>query len=452
MTSPPLPGSPRFVERLLAERIGLDAASVGDELIQRGVQARMKSLGVARLADYERILLEPTDEIQALIEEVVIPESWFFRDDRPFAAFRELARCGWVDQPGRPPLSVLCLPCAGGEEPYSVVMSLLDLGLPPHRFAVTAIDISERSLVRAARGVYGSYAFRGVVDEVRDRYFDFTETRGRYLLRAAVRAAVRFERGNILDFALLRDRPGFDVVFCRNLLIYFDEAARARAFANLDRLTNPESFLFLGHADRPDPNLTIRFVPHEAPGSFLYRKGPAAAPPAPVPPPIDAARLFRSPTPGRLSPSRAPGSTPAPGPAPVAPGRSARPGPARAARTVADAAPPASEAGAKPGDTLTEAMTLADRGQYAEATRLVEGHLGRGQQDARSHFLLGMIHQAAGKRAEAEAELLKAVYLDPEHDEALLDLALLARRRGDMAAEALFRRRAERVRARQGRA
>ena len=99
---------------------------------------------------------------------------------------------------------------------------------------------------------------------------------------------------------------------------------------------------------------------------------------------------------------------------------------------------------------MTRASVLADQGKYVEATRLVRDQMGQGSLDARAHFLLGIIHQAAGERDAAEAELIKAIYLDPEHDEALLALALIARRKGDVAAEALYRRRADRVLARKG--
>ncbi len=275
----PIPGSPGFVERLLADRIGLDVASVGAGLIIRGVEARMTQLGVRRVEDYQRILLGPSDEIQALIEEVVIPESWFFRDDRPFATLREFIRAGWVDQPHRGPLSVLCLPCAAGEEPYSVVMTALDLGLARERLRVVAVDISERSIRRAAAGMYSANAFRGMDPQLQARYF--APVRGRHLLKSAVRSLVQFVQGNILDPQLLAQNAAFDVVFCRNLLIYFDDAARVRAFANLDRLAAAGGLLFLGHADRPDVGITTRFTPLADKGSFAYRKQVAATPPHP---------------------------------------------------------------------------------------------------------------------------------------------------------------------------
>lgn len=441
--SDPIPGTPRFVERLLADRIGLDVASVGEALVERGVRARMERLGVRRREDYERILLGPAGEVQALIEEVVIPESWFFRDDRPFAAFRQMIRDGRAGRDDGPPVSVLCLPCAGGEEPYSVAIALLELGIARERFEVVAVDISDRSLLRAQAGVYGENAFRGTDAALRDRFFDPVEGRGRYLIKASIRSAVRFVHGNILDPGLLADHPGFDVVFCRNLLIYLDAAGREKAFANLGRLVTLGGFLFLGHADRPDPRGTARFVPHGDKASFAYRRVAGASSPD-APAPIALATAAPAAIGQRLAQAARkfarvirPGSGEVTAAAPAPPIRPARFEPAR---------PPA----APTPDALAQARALADRGDYDEALRLVVERAGRGPMDAPTHFLLGSILQAAGDRARAEAEFAKAVYLDPEHDEALLALALLARRRGDVAAEAGYRRRAERVLARKG--
>lgn len=428
-----IPGSPRFVERLLADRIGLDVASVGEGVIVRGVQVRMDQLGVRRVEDYERILLTHGDEVQALIEEVVIPESWFFRDARPFATFREFAQAGWADRPERAPISVLCLPCAAGEEPYSVAIALLELRLPRERFEVVAVDISERSIRRATAGMYSVNAFRGMDPKLQTDYF--TGHQGRYLLKVAVRSLVRFVQGNILDPDLLGDRAGFDVVFCRNLLIYFDEQARRKAFRNLDRLTAPGGLLFLGHADRPDSDASTRFVPYADRGSFVFQK---QAPQIPQPPqaPTRTSRPAPRPAPSRRASASPPAAS-----------LVARVEPAPHPPDHAPATPPVEHAAA-----LAEAARLADQGRYVEATKLVQAHLGRGSLDAGAHFLLGIIHQAAGDRAAAEGELTKAVYLDPDHDEALLALALLARRKGDVAAEALYRRRADRVLTRKGRA
>ena len=435
-----IPGSPEFVERLLADRIGLDVASVGEGVIHRGVANRMQQLGVRRRDDYERILLSNHDEIQALIEEVVIPESWFFRDDRPFATFRRFVQEGWADQPLRNRISVLCLPCAAGEEPYSVAITLLELGLTSRRFEVVAVDISERSIRRAAAGLYTINAFRGINPQLQTKYF--IPSQGRFLLKASVRATVRFEQGNILDPTLLQQHSGFDVVFCRNLLIYFDEQARTRAFANLDRLSAAGGLLFLGHADRSDPTTNTRFVPYADSGSFVYRKRSAA----------EAIAATHAP---QVKPSARPPRTAA-HPSPTQPAEpQPQPQPPAMRSRVNEVVPSPPVRPGSPVDRdaiLAQAAALAGEGRYDEANRLIQQLMAHSTLDAPAHFLLGIIQQAAGNRVEAEAELTKAIYLDPEHDEALLAMALLARRKGDMAAEAFYRRRAERVLTRKGRA
>lgn len=441
--TPLTPGTAGFIEKLLADRIGLSVASVGPGLIQRGVELRMKHLGIRRQEDYERILLTPSDEIQALIEEVVIPESWFFRDDRPFATFRQFVRCGWVEQPHRRRLAVLCLPCASGEEPYSVAIALLELGLTQDRFEIVAIDVSVQSIQRATVGLYSRNAFRGMDLRLQEKYF--IPRQGRYQLNPDVRTFVRFQQGNILDPHLMGEHLGFDVVFCRNLLIYFDDPARARAFANLDRLTQNDGLLFLGHADRSDQLVTTRFVPYADTGSFAYQKQALRAASGPAVGPVSAQERHATPKP-RLAPvsvQPAPAvrlePSPVPSPPPsVPPSRPRPPEPAPASATESD-------------DILGRASTLADQGRYAEAIRLIRQRLGQGSLDAAAHFLLGIIYQAAGHWAEAETELTKAIYLNPAHDEALLAMALIARRKGDMASEAFYRRRADRVLARKGR-
>ncbi|WP_435022637.1 CheR family methyltransferase (plasmid) [Tundrisphaera sp. TA3] len=404
------------IQRLLADRIGLDPSTVGDNLITRGIQARMAELGLRDRGEYETLLSRSEAEQQALVEEVVIPESWFFRDDRPFRLLKERALAGWACRPERPPLRALSLPCAGGEEAYSIAISLLDAGLPPGRFRVDAVDVSRRNLDRARAAIYGSNSFRG--GQMPGTSPHFCPVAGGMAVAPEARSTVAFHLGNILDPSLLADVPPYDMVFCRNLLIYFDPPSRVRAFANLDRLLADSGILFLGHADRTSD--LARFEPIDDRGCFAFRRS------APAPPPADPPRPYP------------PGSRPTPKPVAIA-----RPAPAPIPESPHPAPPP-------PAKPLEEASALADQGQYDEATRLCERAIRAAGPSARAYFLLGMIRQAAGDRSGAEAHLQRAVYLDGQHDEALLALAILARRRGDVAAEAGYRRRAERARSRKG--
>src|SRR5271155_5459990 len=110
----------REIETLLASRIGLDPVTVGPHMVLRAARRRMAELGLEDLCAYASRLGQSEPELQALIEEVIVPESWFFRDERPFAWLADHVRRGWVGDLSRAPLRVLSLACAGGEEPYSI--------------------------------------------------------------------------------------------------------------------------------------------------------------------------------------------------------------------------------------------------------------------------------------------------------------------------------------------
>src|SRR5262249_14516472 len=136
----------RRIEELLARRIGLDPVSTGPHVILVAARRRMAEMGVSDLSDYAARVAASEAEQQALIEEVVIPESWFFRDERPFRRLADHARERWVAAPWRPPLRALSVPCAGGQEPYSIAITLLDAGLSARRFHIDAVDVSARLL------------------------------------------------------------------------------------------------------------------------------------------------------------------------------------------------------------------------------------------------------------------------------------------------------------------
>src|SRR5579862_4686307 len=115
-------------ETLLKETMGLDPASVGSSTIDRAVRRRMVRTGLARSEDYWQQLRSSNDELQELIEAVVVGETWFFRDPEAFAALVRLATEDGRPTPSTAVLRVLSVPCSTGEEPYSMVMSLLDGG------------------------------------------------------------------------------------------------------------------------------------------------------------------------------------------------------------------------------------------------------------------------------------------------------------------------------------
>ena len=121
----------KAIEDLLRDRIGLDASSIGSSLIERCVRLRMKALGIADVAGYVRRLRADDSEWRELVESVVVPETWFFRDRQAFDALIQNLIAEWIPRQSMHSLRILSAPCSTGEEPYSLAMALLDAGWLP---------------------------------------------------------------------------------------------------------------------------------------------------------------------------------------------------------------------------------------------------------------------------------------------------------------------------------
>lgn len=259
----------KTIEDLLRQRIGLDAAALGPLPFQRAVRAQMKLLGLKKVAEYQRLVKRSPEPWLELVESVVVGETWFFRDPQSFAALVRLVLGEWLPAHPASPLRLLSVPCASGEEPYSMAMALLEAGLPPARFYLDAADLSPRALARASRGVYGKNSFRGEDLEFRRRFFQPAQEG--YVLEPAVRHCVHFCQGNLLSPNFLAGKNAYDFIFCRNLLIYFDRHGRHKALARIEQLLAPAGVLFVSPAEQPLA-LAHGFVSAHIPGSFACRK------------------------------------------------------------------------------------------------------------------------------------------------------------------------------------
>ena len=184
-------------EQLLERTMGLSAASIGATAIERAVRARLRACALENEDDYWERILRSRDELQELVEAVVVPETWFFRDPQAFGAMARIAMEEWFPIHGSGTLRLLSLPCSTGEEPYTMAMALIDAGLPTDRFRIDAIDISSHALAKARRGIYGGNSFRGQDFAFRERHFE-PEERG-YRIGERIRAPIRFVQGNLFD-------------------------------------------------------------------------------------------------------------------------------------------------------------------------------------------------------------------------------------------------------------
>ncbi|RJG08506.1 CheR family methyltransferase [Massilia cavernae] len=401
------------VRDLIQRETGLD---LSEAAVDRAVQQRMAPGGASDPAAYLAGMTPA--EFKALTELLVVPESWMFRDADAFIAATAFVQRLLAQSPGRI-VRILSVPCAGGEEPYSMAMALADAGVPSTACTIDAVDLSDAALERARLGRYTRNAFRGQQLAFRDRYF--TREGSQYLIRGDMRARVRFSQGNLLTASSAAMGGRFDVVFCRNLLIYFDEATAAAAIARLSALLADDGLLLAGYAEVPaycrNGYATVRSA-----GAFALQKAPHAAP-------VAAARP-RAPRAARHSMPAAPAAAVLDTPA--------RPRPQRAA---APAAAPAPDYRA----VLAQARTQADQGNYEGAAAACGRVLEAMPDAAEAFFILGLTSECEGKPAAAAEFWRRCVYLQPDHYEALCHLALLAGERGDAAQADAFRQRAARV-------
>ncbi|NOW45751.1 chemotaxis protein methyltransferase WspC [Novosphingobium sp. SG751A] len=409
----------RFAD-LLERVMGLSAATIGPGAIERAVETRRRETACRDTDAYWALLQASSAEVQQLIEAVVVPETWFFRNPQAFRAMEGDVLGPRLRADPQACARLLSLPCSTGEEAYTMAMALMESGIAPHRFNIEAVDISQHAIDMARAGVYGRNSFRGHELGFRDRYFD-AAPHG-WALREEVRAPVRFSQGNIFASGFMAQAGSFDVIFCRNMLIYFDIPRQKQAIAVLRRLLAPDGTLFVGHSEAG----LMReegFVSAGMAMSFAFRRAPEAAPVAPTIA-VPARAAIRPVVPKRAAPARV----------------MERDRPVRQA-IVRPAA-------AKVPDLAT-LRRMADDGRVEEAERGAQAHIRDNGASPDALLLLGLISDAGGQGKAAAHYYRKVLYLDPGNVEALGHLALLLRREGDHAGARLLdermRRRDERT-------
>lgn len=394
----------RFFD-FLKERIGLDVTSVGPAIIERAVRQRSAATQAQTADEYWRTLQCSSDEQQALIEAVIVPETWFFRYPESFATLAKLATRRLADLNNMRALRILSLPCSTGEEPYSIAMALLDAGFKPHQFKVEGMDVSPLSVEKARRALYGKNSFRGQDLAFRDRHF--SAENDAYRLGGRVLEQVRLQVGNLLDPALLANEPAYDFVFCRNLLIYFDLPTQKQVFEVLKRLTHVDGVLFIGPAE----------------GSLLGRLGMRS---------IGIAQSFAFSRHSDPEPEPLPAFVPTPLPTPqpvrrIAPVPTQRRPFASVTQPLPSAKPNKSDAAA----LLANIAALANEGKSVEARAACDHYLRHHEPLAQVFYWLGLLSDVAGSVLEAQGFYRKALYLEPQHSDALMHLAALLQSQGD---------------------
>jgi len=435
-------GVMRGIEAYMQAHMGLHGSTISDDTVARAVRQRIKELGLSdshdghgqggeqTLADYLLLLQQSQRETDQLSELLVVPETWFFRYHKSFDFIRQQAKA-WLTQYGRP-LPILSLPCATGEEPYSIAMCLLDAGLSVDCFRIDAVDISAAALIIAKQAEYGGNSFRNEDVSFRQRYCTVVDDG--YRINALVRSTVHFSNYNIMQEGGL-PRPSYALVFCRNLLIYFDPPTQQQVLKKMGQLLYSDGLLFVGHGDT-GPVHSNKDFDHVDTAAFVYRKhGPATHQPSDRASPLFSLNQAQSPKLGLLAQLHQSVAATT-----VISKKLSKPARQKSQRQPAVA----------PESDLAVVRRQADAEQLTEAASNCQHYLYRHGHDVDGWALMGIIYAAQNKQAEALQALNKAVYLDSGHAESLTHLALLADQMGKPDAALRFRKRLARASAQSG--
>ncbi len=425
---------------LLKERVGLHVRQDSYSALKIAVAARLEEL-VGTIADpraYVALLRsdQGADELRRLLPLVTVGKTNFFRDERQFRALEALLPplLARVRGGGRK-LAIWSAGCATGEEPYSIAMALAESGFEPEQVDVLATDLNPEAVAFAVRGSYEHRRAREIPAPLLERWF--AAEADRFVVRPTLRRYVAAIRPhNLVSSAFPRpaDGGGFDVIFCRNVIIYFDTSTTQQVLTQFHNALAPSAYLFLGYSESLF-RLFEGFELAEVAGAFLYRRPsgpsrPAAAAPArprqvPLSPPPVTHVDVRRPAPAAGA-RRSASAAFAPEPQPPGPG-----------------SPPLA-----PQEFLDGAVALFAEGRFGAARELLERLLERAGEDlavrltlanlygilrqpdraracylaalqveslsAEAHLFYG-IHLLAGGDAEGAAlELARALFLDPD--------------------------------------
>ncbi|XWN32968.1 MAG: protein-glutamate O-methyltransferase CheR [Devosia sp.] len=238
-----------FLRRLLKERSGLALTDDKQYLLNTRLKPLLDNHGLKSIAELVKIIKNGRDDdlAEKVIDAMTTNESLFFRDSKPFQALVEhMLPTLMATRPRTKPIRIWCAAASTGQEPYSIAITLEEniARLGNLRVEIVATDLSQAALRRARMGEYTAFEVgRGMPREYLQRYFRPGE-RNHHIVSQKIRSRVRFETRNLLQ--PFSGMGSFDIVFCRNVLIYFDRATKKSVLERIAKLMPDDGFLVLG--------------------------------------------------------------------------------------------------------------------------------------------------------------------------------------------------------------
>ena len=374
----------------LQRRLGLDRESIGTTTLDHAIDEACATLGCTDASSLLRLVDSSDREWQRFVDCMVIPETWLFRVPEQFEDMLRFAR---AELGNRRPIRILSLPSASGEEAYSIIAAMLTAGYSQDTISVLGIDVSARLIEKARAGRYGRNSLRG--READPNWFHWNAD----VLEVAptLQRMARFRVGNALHPGLFEADERFDIIFCRNLLIYLDFESRRQVISQLIQVLEPPGLILAGQAEVLSA-IDSRLQP-------LIGYGPLSFSPQARPTRIDEGLLPR------------PQARP---PAPPTPRRMPVPALQPETKTPVETRE----------DQLQNARRAADSGLLDEASKQCAVLLKQYPEWAEAWFLQAVVETAREGWDAAEAAFVRVSYLDRNHRDAIEHRAALAERRG----------------------
>ena len=422
----------RSFRDLIAERAGIYFEPGKQESLKDNLLQRMANCGLSNFADYFKLLLSPAGEkeFDHLLNLITIPETHFFRDRAQFRAFEGFVIPEIVKRKSYPgaSLRIWSAGCSTGEEPYTIAM-ILARGMMNRPIQILATDVNHHALKAARKGVYTARSLRDMPQGYRNRFF--TKKRDQYLLDESIKQMVEFRYFNLVSEPYPpMEMYGWDIIFCRNVTIYFQAEATKKVIHNFYLSLSEGGYLFAGCAE------SLRYISDEfktlqIEGAFFYRKGVPQKKVSKKERKITGRQASKVSMTRKQKPRAGAGLNSdeikqicATAKELLEIGQ-----PERASEMLS---PYLSEATAPESVILLQAEIALNRDDLDEAVQMCERIFQREPLSITGHYLLGIIYRTQEDEARAIEEFRKVLYLEPEHALARFNLGDLYSQAGQV--------------------
>jgi len=233
--------------KLIYAESGITFTATNRSILESRLKERLREKGAVSVRAYFDEITKSKEELKGFLDSITTNLTRFFRNQAQFDALEKYVIPTLMKDikkgiPGT--IKIWSAGCSTGEEPYTIAMLLSDILPPPWKYEILASDISLKCLMTAKEGFYADSKIVGIPDNYLAKYFDKVE--GGYKVHADILSKIRFDYHNLKNDSGQRN---FDIVFCRNVIIYFDEAAQTEVIGRFWDAMASKSFLFIGHSE-----------------------------------------------------------------------------------------------------------------------------------------------------------------------------------------------------------